>query len=136
MNMEKRGPLNDGRSRSSGGYVRKSRRTNKEREEKNIQQYKLAIKQLQNENKKNKEKAIKLRPKKDPIGKTWGEDLSCDENWPGPTKEKRLRFFGQNTNGISYKNGYLEWSMTLQQLDEYQADISGMVKDDISLIGR
>ena len=82
MNKEKVETLNGGRSKSSGGYCRKSRKTKKEREEKNKQQYKMAIEQLKRENEKNKQKAKKLRPQKEPIGKTWGEELVQDDNWP------------------------------------------------------
>ena len=54
--------------------------------------------------------------------------LIRDKNWPSLTANKTVRIFGHNTNGISYKHNYLEWMLTLQQIEEYQADIACLVE--------
>ena len=51
----------------------------------------------------------------------WGDDLVTSKQWPRNEK-KHFRIFGQNVNGISYYNKYIEWEMFLNYMDEFQAD--------------
>ena len=120
-------------SGTSGGNVRKSRKTRNEREVTNKMRFETAIQQLTKENKERKKKAKNLRIEKEPIGETWGDMITKDPEWPGITKEKTLRMFGQNTNGISYKDKYLDWSITMQKLHEYQADVACLVEVNLDL---
>ena len=135
MSSLKKGSLKegDGASGTSGGYTCKSRKKKDEREKSNKLKYDQAIKQLIAENEERKRKAKYLQKKKTPQGEIWGDKLTIDSSWPVNSEQETLRFFGQNTNGISYTNGYLDWSMTLQQLHEYQADISGLVEVNLDL---
>ena len=134
MNCNKeRSLMESKRTGTSGGQKRKSRKNKHERELNNKLKYQQAIKNLKEEIERRKKTARNLRKSKDPIGKTWGDELHTDENWPGITKSNTIRIFGQNTNGISYQNGYLEWSMTMKKLDEYQADISCLAEINLDL---
>lgn len=134
MNRLKEGSLVEGVEMGTrGGKKRRSRKEKQKNEEKNKEKYKQAIKQLKDEIEKRMKTAKNLRKKKEPIGTMWGDELQKDDKWPGITKNKTMRIFGQNTNGISYQNGYLEWSMTMKKLDEYQADISCLAEINLDM---
>ena len=122
-----------GSSETRGGTIRKSRKTKKERIEANKERQKKALSQLIEENKRISLKAKNKRKKKEPIGEFWGDTPVNDQEWPNSKDSKTIRFFGQNTNGISYHNKYLDWGMTLQTLHEYQADIAGLVEVNLDM---
>ena len=63
----------------------------------------------------------------------WGDELSIDKEWPNIPENKTIRIFGHNVNGVSYKHNYLDWTLMLQQLEEYQVDIAGLVEMNLDL---
>ena len=57
---------------------------------------------------------------------SWHMDrLMLEEKWPNKNTMQTLRILGQNLNGISYYNDYLDLDMTLQQMDAMQVGIAG-----------
>ena len=101
-NMENR-TTNKIRKRS---YNRKKRRQNKERQRLHI-----------NTNSKENNKIA---------NNSWhGDRLTLDNKWPNINSTQTLRILGQNLNGISYYNNYLDLDMTLQQMDAMQVCIAG-----------
>ena len=127
-------PLKVGVSKARGGknYGRKKRSEKKKRAEKHKVERDKALDELKELNKKLK---IKYKYKKDKSAKEepWGDVLTTDDNWPNITENGTLRYFGQNVNGISYKDGYMEWLLTLQQMEEYQVDVASMVEINLDL---
>ena len=128
-------PLFGGRNiMARGGKKKKQqrkRRADKEqRAKKNKEEREKSLKKLKELNDKAKKKH-KYKKEKPPKETMWGDELSCDTNWPNLTKNKSMRIFGHNTNGISYKNNYLEWMLTLQQLEEYQVDVACLVETNL-----
>ena len=129
-------PVRDGGSEASGGSKKKIRR--KRRAEKAMRAFKnkqsrdTALKQLKEINDRLKRKH-KYKKKKECSGKIWGDELRLDRKWPNIPENKTIRIFGHNVNGVSYKNGYLDWTLMLQQLEEYQIDIAGLVEMNLDL---
>ena len=135
MRSYKLAPLFGGRSIVARGgnkkkQQRKRRYDKEQRAKKNKEEREKSLKKLQELNKKAKKKH-KYKKKKTPKEDMWGDDLNHDNNWPNLTENKTIRIFGHNTNGISYKNNYLEWMLTLQQLEEYQVDVACLVETNL-----
>ena len=51
----------------------------------------------------------------------WGDVLTTTREWPR-NEDNQFRIFGQNVNGVSYFNEYIEWEMLLNYMDEFQVD--------------
>ena len=102
---------------------RKSARRKKTLEQiKSIQTKYKKIKSKQNQS-KNEGKENKM----------WGDKLTYSENWPNKTENNNYRIIGQNVNGFSYFNDYLEWEMALCYCDEYQADTICFTEPNLDL---
>ena len=54
-----------------------------------------------------------------------GDIFTLEEEWPNRNTNQTLRILGQNLNGVSYYNDYLDLDMTLQQMDAMQVGIAG-----------
>lgn len=108
---------------------RKKQKEKKQREERFVKERERALKKLKEVNKKQQEK----KKKKEPKETMWGDDLCTDKNWPGITSNKSLHFFGHNVNGILYQHGYIKWLLTIQQMDEYQADVISLAEVNLNL---
>ena len=54
-----------------------------------------------------------------------GDIFTLEEEWPNRNTNQTLRILGQNLNGVSYYNDYLDLDMTLQQMDAMQVGIVG-----------
>ena len=63
----------------------------------------------------------------------WGDPLETSNKWPLLTENNTIRIIGQNVNGISYYNDYVEWEMSLNYMDEFQADIVCMCEVNLDL---
>ena len=86
----------------------------------------LEIKKKYNMNRKiNNNRKIQKRNKSNEkqIKELWGDRLTTSEKWPSQSEEKTVRILGQNVNGVSYFNDYLEWEMILGYMDDMQIDI-------------
>ena len=94
---------------------------NKKRKEETLKQLKEVRDRFEKQNKKKK----KITDKKEDL-EPWGDILTTSKNWPNETEEKTIRIMGQNVNGISYYNKYVEWEMALNYLDEFQVDVAGI----------
>ena len=101
------------KSETDRGKIRKSRKTKEERASANKEGQDRALLQLIEENERIKRNPRIPRKKKTSIGEFWGDKLAKDKEWPGITDSNTIKFFGQNTNGISYQNKYLDWGITL-----------------------
>ena len=55
--------------------------------------------------------------------KTWGDELTIDNEWMESNDSGKIRLLHLNTNGITSKNEYVEWEILLDSLEQYQADI-------------
>ena len=114
---------------------KKRNRVTKE-EKKNSQMKKREKTKLQLE-------AIKMRAKKYPKKakeprcdedlEYWGDKLSTEREWPLENKNKKFRVIGQNVNGLSYYNEYIDWEMTLNYMDEFQADVVCLGEPNLDL---
>ena len=112
--------------KASGGNKdskkRKKRAEKQKRAEKHQMEREKSLRKLKELNEKGK-KLKKHQKKNKPKENVWGDDLKTDKKWPGLVDGKTLRVFGHNVNGISYQHGYIDWLMTIQQMEEYQADV-------------
>ena len=94
-------------SETGGGNPRKSRKTKKDREAANKARFEAAIIKLTKENKERKKKAKHLRAKREPIGETWGDQITSDPEWPGITKEKTLTITISSSLTILLQDNYI-----------------------------
>ena len=107
---------------------RKSRLNKAKRAEIYKNEREKSLKQLTEINNKIWKKCNYKKKYKEPTNEKWGDKMILDKKWPNINENRTLRFFGHNTNGISYKDGYFEWLLTLQQVEEYQANVVGLVE--------
>ena len=100
---------------------RRKRKTKEEKEKHNQEMREKVNKQLKEIQEKykklNKKKKVAVEEDAEP----WGDILTTNQQWPS-NDNKTYRLMGQNVNGISYFNDYIEWEMQLNYMDEFQVD--------------
>ena len=61
----------------------------------------------------------KKNPKFEEDLEYWGDCLTTSNEWPNKDKENNICIFGQNVNGLSYYNEYIDWEMALNYMDKF-----------------
>ena len=98
-------------------------------QEKTIKQ----LKEIRERYKKIKTKKKRKIPTKKEDMEPWGDVMTTTCKWPNETEDKTICIFGQNVNGLSYANQYIEWEMALQYLDEFQVDVACLCEPNLDL---
>ena len=63
----------------------------------------------------------------------WGDDMTNEEQWPVTTGLSTIRIYGQNLNGVSKQNEYVEWELMLDHLDNMQVDIACLTEINLDI---
>ena len=101
--------------------TRKSKETKEAKFRKQREKVTAQLKEIQENYKKLKKKKQQHKLHED--AEPWGDILTTSQDWPQANKENTIRVMGQNVNGLSYYNDYVEWEMALSYMDEFQVDV-------------
>ena len=108
---------------SSRRYTETNIENSKETYKQQRQRRKREKRQSQRADKKNNKNATEENRQYDNEEKTWGDEPTIDPDWMENNKSGKLRILHMNTNGIASRNGYIEWEILLDNMDQIQADI-------------
>ena len=80
-----------------------------------------------------KEKRDKKKQNTTMYNEPFGEEIKINSRWPAMGKERIIRVYSQNVNGISCKSDYSEWEILLDCLNDKQVDIACLTEVNLDL---
>ena len=79
------------------------------------------------------EKKQKKKQEYKQCNEPFGDKMTQSSRWPNSNRERIIRVYSQNVNGISARSDYSEWEILLDCLHEKQVDIACLTEVNLDL---